>query len=77
MAQIVTSAGSQCMGSPVFDLQPEDIAMIRGAWHIAEVVDEAELVVCPGRVQLQSVPPLDAQCCIAEAKHVSLSFVLA
>jgi len=62
------------MSSPVFNLQPEDIAMIRGAWHIAEVVDEAELIVCPRWVQLQSIPPLDAQCYIAHATDVSFTF---
>ena len=47
--------------SPVLTLQPHHIWLVVVAWDVGAVVDEAQAVLRPGRVDLQAHHPLDSQ----------------
>ena len=55
----------QKMKAPVFHLHPCNICMIC-AGNAPEVIDEAELVPSPRRIQLQGVWPLCTQRCMSQ-----------
>ena len=62
-----------CSGLPVFHLQPGHVAQVGRACDTPEVVDAAQLVVRPGGVQLQGIPPPHTQRCSAQAGHEYLA----